>query len=65
MRIGNLGWEDLLEKNRKALYEAGIWGTPAFRLLDKDGEELISLWGQDRLWLLSRKIQRYLESGKN
>ena len=65
VRIGNLGWEDLLEKNRKALYEAGIWGTPAFRLLDKDGEELISLWGQDRLWLLSRKIQRYLESGKN
>jgi 2-hydroxychromene-2-carboxylate isomerase len=65
VRIGNLGWEDLLEKNRKALYEAGIWGTPAFRLLDKDGEELISLWGQDRLWLLSRKIQRYLESGNN
>ncbi|MAH73908.1 MAG: 2-hydroxychromene-2-carboxylate isomerase [Cellvibrionales bacterium TMED49] len=65
VRIGNLGWEDLLETNRKALYEAGIWGTPAFRLLNKDGEELVSLWGQDRLWLLSRKIQRYLESGKN
>ncbi len=65
VRIGNLGWADLLEKNRKALYLAGIWGTPAFRLLDEDGGELISLWGQDRLWLLSRKIQRYLARREN
>jgi len=59
-RIGTPGWEDLLEANRLAMYEAGLWGVPSFRLLDKEGNAILSLWGQDRLWLFARKIQRQL-----
>ena len=42
------------------MYEAGLWGVPSFRLLNGDGELLLALWGQDRLWLISRVIQREL-----
>lgn len=49
-------WQDMVEENRKAMYEQGIWGVPSYRLLDRDGRQVISAWGQDRLWLVSRKI---------
>ena len=29
-------------------------------LLDAGGEEVLALWGQDRLWLFAREIQRLL-----
>ncbi len=58
--LGESGWEDLLEENRLAMYQAGLWGVPSFRLLDEQGEQLLALWGQDRLWLFSREIQRQL-----
>ncbi|NQX89997.1 MAG: DsbA family protein [Halioglobus sp.] len=56
----NMDWEDLLESNRQTMYSAGLWGVPSFRLLGEQGKELLSLWGQDRLWLFSREIQRQL-----
>ncbi|RLQ22636.1 2-hydroxychromene-2-carboxylate isomerase [Seongchinamella sediminis] len=59
-RIGSTGWEEMLEENRLAMYAAGLWGVPSFRLLDANGEGLLSLWGQDRLWLVAREIQRQL-----
>lgn len=58
--VGRPGWEELLEANRLAMYEAGLWGVPSFRLLDANGEQLLALWGQDRLWLFAREIQRQL-----
>ena len=58
--LGQPGWEELLETNRQSMYEAGIWGVPSFRLLDENGEPLLALWGQDRLWLFAREIQRQL-----
>ncbi len=58
--LGQPGWEDVLEQNRLAMYEAGLWGVPSFRLLDENGEQLLALWGQDRLWLFAREIQRQL-----
>ena len=30
------------------------------RLLDENGTSVLALWGQDRLWLFSREIQRLL-----
>ncbi len=42
------------------MYQAGLWGVPSFRLLDEQGEQLLALGGQDRLWLFSREIQRQL-----
>ncbi|MFT6956082.1 MAG: 2-hydroxychromene-2-carboxylate isomerase [Halieaceae bacterium] len=58
--VGQSDWQSLLEENRLAMYEAGLWGVPSFRLLDKNGEQLLALWGQDRLWLFAREIQRRL-----
>jgi 2-hydroxychromene-2-carboxylate isomerase len=53
----------LLEENRLAMYAAGLWGVPSFRLLDAQGHPLLALWGQDRLWLVAREIQRQLQRG--
>ena len=58
--LGASGWEDILEENRQAMYRSGLWGVPSFRLFDDSGEEPLALWGQDRLWLLAREIQRRL-----
>jgi len=58
--VGQPGWESALEANRLAMYEAGLWGVPSFRLLDDKGQQLLALWGQDRLWLFAREIQRQL-----
>lgn len=61
LRLGQAGgWEDELEKNRLAMYDAGLWGVPSFRLLDKQGKQVLALWGQDRLWLIAREIQNQL-----
>lgn len=53
-RLGDPAWEAEVEQNRLALYAAGLWGVPAFRLLDAAGRPLLETWGQDRLWLVSR-----------
>ena len=58
--MGNRDWEALLEANRLAMYDFGSWGVPSFRLLDEAGEPVLALWGQDRLWLFAREIQRLL-----
>ena len=58
--LGNRDWEEPLEENRRAMYGFGLWGVPSFRLLDERGESVLALWGQDRLWLFSREIQRLL-----
>ena len=58
--VGKTGWQALLESNRLAMYKAGLWGVPSFRLLNKRGESVLALWGQDRLWLVAREIERQL-----
>ncbi len=50
-------WQSMVENNQQAMYNCGIWGVPSYRLLDKNGHSVLSVWGQDRLWLVSRKIQ--------
>ncbi|MCP4005680.1 MAG: 2-hydroxychromene-2-carboxylate isomerase [bacterium] len=59
--MGNTDWEEEIEANRLAMYEFGSWGVPSFRLLDGDGKQVLALWGQDRLWLFAREIQRLLQ----
>ncbi|WP_217632262.1 DsbA family protein [Rubrimonas cliftonensis] len=49
-------WREVLEENRVSMYRCGIWGVPSYRLLDRDGRQVLGVWGQDRLWLVSRKI---------
>ena len=62
--IGNDDWQEELEKNRLAMYDFDCWGVPGFRLLDANGDTVLGLWGQDRLWLISRKIQEILAKQK-
>jgi 2-hydroxychromene-2-carboxylate isomerase len=62
--MGNHDFEDELETNRLAMYEFGSWGVPSFRLLDRAGDFALGLWGQDRLWLVAREIQRLLGESK-
>jgi 2-hydroxychromene-2-carboxylate isomerase len=54
------GWQAELENNRQTLYNAGCWGVPSFRLLDQQGNALLTTWGQDRLWLVAKTVQQQL-----
>jgi len=58
--MGNRDWEEELETNRLAMYDFGSWGVPSYRLIDADRNVVLALWGQDRLWLFAREIQRLL-----
>jgi 2-hydroxychromene-2-carboxylate isomerase len=51
-------WRQAVEANRESLTEAGLWGVPSFRI----GE--LALWGQDRDWLLARKIEDMCQDGE-
>ena len=51
-------WRQAVEANRESLTEAGLWGVPSFRI----GE--LALWGQDRDWLLARKIEDMCHDGE-
>lgn len=59
--LGDASWQDELEANRLVMYDSGLWGVPSYRLLDESGNEILALWGQDRLWLFAREIQRQLQ----
>ena len=58
--VGQDGWQEVLEDNRLAMYDSGLWGAPSFKLLDADKNVVLALWGQDRLWLFEREIQNLL-----
>ena len=62
--MGNRDWEAELEDNRITMYDFGSWGVPSFRLFDAVGHEVLAVWGQDRLWLVSREIQRLLREAQ-
>ena len=58
-RLGDRAWEAELEENRLVMLgELGQWGVPSFRLSGPEGAPDFACWGQDRLWLLAREIQR-------
>ncbi len=59
--IDNTDWHEELESNRTTMYGFDCWGVPSFRLLDAQGGSIIAVWGQDRLWLISREIQAALD----
>ncbi len=58
--VDNDDWIPLIEANRQAMYSFGLWGVPSFRLLNAEGQPLVHAWGQDRLWLIAKEIQRAL-----
>ncbi len=58
-------WRKTIEKNRKDMQKIGFSDTPSYQLSDSEGNTLISAWGHDRLWLISRAIQDYLKKKMN
>ena len=54
--LNDTEWHSELEQNRLSMYGFGSWGVPSYHLLDANGDSVLAVWGQDRLWLVSRKI---------
>ncbi len=52
------GWRNEAESNREMLTNAGLWGVPTFKI----GEQ--TFWGQDRDWLMARKIEDLCHGGE-
>ena len=50
-------WRTAVEVNREAMMDAGSWGVPTIRLGD------FVTWGQDRDWLLVRRIEELCDTG--
>ncbi|MFQ5983567.1 MAG: DsbA family protein, partial [Woeseiaceae bacterium] len=55
--LGQEEWRLAVEENRQVMTEAGVWGVPSFRIGS------LALWGQDRDWLLARKIEDMCHAG--
>jgi len=55
--LNDEGWRARAEDNRDALTALGLWGVPSFRIGD------LSVWGQDRLWVLARRIEDMCAAG--
>ncbi|MFZ3033762.1 MAG: DsbA family protein [Parvibaculum sp.] len=49
--LADESWREVAEENREALFDAGLWGAPSFRV---DGRP--AHWGQDRFWALEEDI---------
>ncbi len=49
--LADESWREAAEVNRAALFEAGLWGAPTYRV---NGEP--AHWGQDRLWALEEDL---------
>lgn len=43
---------DYAEHNRQAMFAAGLWGVPTFKLGD------FATWGRDRLWMVTEVLRR-------
>lgn len=56
--LADESWRIIAEDNRQALFDAGLWGAPSFRV---DGRP--AHWGQDRFWALEQDILETLGSG--
>ena len=52
------GWRREIGENLDTLYALGLWGVPSFRLRGPAGSPDLSVWGQDRIFLLAREIAR-------
>jgi 2-hydroxychromene-2-carboxylate isomerase len=49
--LADESWRALAEQNRAALFEAGLWGAPTFRVNGGAAH-----WGQDRIWALEEDL---------
>lgn len=52
--LANESWRATAEENRLALFAAGLWGAPTFRV-----DEQPAHWGQDRIWALEEDLAAF------
>ena len=50
--LADTSWRAVAEENRQALFAAGLWGAPSYRV-----NGLPAHWGQDRLWALEEDVK--------
>ena len=55
--IDDNAWRKIADDNRQSMMDSGSWGVPTIRLGD------FVTWGQDRDWLLVRKIEELCDTG--
>tara|TARA_B100000959_G_scaffold267645_1_gene311388 strand:- start:830 stop:2164 length:1335 start_codon:yes stop_codon:yes gene_type:complete len=55
--LDSTNWTNETDKNRETLYKLGKWGPPTMTLSNAIGENLITVWGQDRIWLIEETIK--------
>ena len=59
--LGTTEWRAEIEENQRIMTEElGLWGVPSFRLSGPGNEPDLTVWGQDRLWLVAAEIRRRL-----
>ena len=58
--LGSDGWKEPTARNQiEMTEELGLWGVPSYRLRGGGPDEQdLSVWGQDRLWLIAAEIRR-------
>jgi 2-hydroxychromene-2-carboxylate isomerase len=54
--LSDQSWRESAEANRTALFAAGLWGAPTFRVNGGPAH-----WGQDRIWALEEDVQAALQ----
>jgi len=62
--LDNDDWREEIEANRLMLYEVGKWGPPTMILKNRDQEVVLSVWGQDRIWLIEEELYLMQERNK-
>ena len=56
--LADESWRVAAAQNRVALFEAGLWGAPTFRVNGGPAH-----WGQDRIWALEEDVIAALQQG--
>ena len=62
--LDNDDWREEIEANRLMLFEVGKWGPPTMILKNRDQEVVLSVWGQDRIWLIEEELYLMQERNK-
>ena len=56
--LDNEDWREAEAENRQLMLSLGGWGVPTLCIGD------YMVWGQDRIWLLVRRIEELCDSGE-
>lgn len=59
IHMGSDDWRAIVADNQDEMIKGmGLWGVPSYRLEGPGDEPPLSVWGQDRLWVITEEIKR-------